>query len=159
MPRPRVPIENRQRAVRACVAYKTSKKRCNSRIPCSSCVKRNCEHACLYEDARQLVGQTASAASRSTVPQQSKDGAQSHPKQASLTQAPVQTPTLHEGDAAHSHSYSSPVNRSKDQQGRYEVRAHEDGTLSPTMEATLFPRSRLMLNVNGEKGTLICRPS
>ncbi|RDW68204.1 hypothetical protein BP5796_08861 [Coleophoma crateriformis] len=50
MPRPPVPIEQRQRAPRACGVCKASKRRCDSRLPCSACVKRNNVYACSYSE-------------------------------------------------------------------------------------------------------------
>lgn len=50
MPRPKVRPEDRQRAVKACVPCKNSKKRCDSRTPCSNCCRRDCESACTYDD-------------------------------------------------------------------------------------------------------------
>ncbi|KAH7367040.1 hypothetical protein B0T11DRAFT_49889 [Plectosphaerella cucumerina] len=49
MPRPKVRPEDRQRAVRACVPCKNSKKRCDARLPCSNCCRRECEAACIFD--------------------------------------------------------------------------------------------------------------
>jgi hypothetical protein len=54
MPRPKVRPENRQRAVRACLPCKSSKKRCNSLMPCSSCIRRDCVSQCVYDGAGDL---------------------------------------------------------------------------------------------------------
>jgi hypothetical protein len=160
MPRPRVPIEDRQRAVRACIPCKTSKKRCDSQTPCSSCVRRNCEQVCLIEDGRQTLGHTArnltSPSSRLSRQQRSEDGAQNHTRtKHPSTQIPVLSPALYEGLADPADSFSSPVERPGDEQVGSEVRADDHVAASPPREAALFPRSRLMLNANGEKSRLI----
>lgn len=48
MPRPPVPPEQRQRVSKACDICKASKRRCDARLPCSACVKRNATDACSY---------------------------------------------------------------------------------------------------------------
>ncbi|KAK0118323.1 hypothetical protein ONS95_012618 [Cadophora gregata] len=53
MPRPRIRAEDRQRAIKACIPCKASKKRCDSKIPCGPCVRRTCESACIYTEGRQ----------------------------------------------------------------------------------------------------------
>lgn len=54
MPRPRVRPENRQRSSRACLACQASKIRCDSQLPCVSCVRRDRASACTYiESTRQ----------------------------------------------------------------------------------------------------------
>lgn len=49
MPRPKVHPDNRQRSVIACVPCKTAKIRCDSKTPCSTCVKRSREDKCVYD--------------------------------------------------------------------------------------------------------------
>lgn len=51
MPRPKVHPDARQRSVIACVPCKAAKIRCDSKTPCSTCVKRSRETQCLYEHA------------------------------------------------------------------------------------------------------------
>lgn len=51
MPRPKVRPEDRQRAARACLICKASKKRCDAQLPCSNCVRRNKHSQCSYEDS------------------------------------------------------------------------------------------------------------
>jgi hypothetical protein len=48
MPRPRVRPENRQRSSRACLGCQASKIRCDSQLPCVSCVRRDRASACTY---------------------------------------------------------------------------------------------------------------
>ena len=51
MPRPRVRPEDRQRAAKACLPCKASKKRCDAQQPCSNCVRRRAGSSCVYTDA------------------------------------------------------------------------------------------------------------
>ncbi|KAJ5831946.1 hypothetical protein N7474_000257 [Penicillium riverlandense] len=48
MPRARVRPENRLRSSRACDLCKASKIRCDSQVPCASCIKRNHPGNCIY---------------------------------------------------------------------------------------------------------------
>lgn len=48
MPRPRVRPENRQRSARACEPCKIAKKRCDSALPCGTCVKKSIAPSCEY---------------------------------------------------------------------------------------------------------------
>ena len=52
MPRPKVKDEDRQRARQACTLCRTSKIRCDARLPCSRCVKQGRPSACRYGDHR-----------------------------------------------------------------------------------------------------------
>lgn len=51
MPRPKVRPEDRQRAAKACLPCKFSKKRCDAQLPCAHCTRRNNASACTYEDS------------------------------------------------------------------------------------------------------------
>lgn len=48
MPRPRVRPEDRQRAPKACEPCKIAKKRCDSTLPCRTCVKKGIVPSCTY---------------------------------------------------------------------------------------------------------------
>lgn len=48
MPRPKIRPENRIRALRACDACKTSKTRCDAKMPCASCTRKNRADRCTY---------------------------------------------------------------------------------------------------------------
>ncbi|KAH8645467.1 hypothetical protein BX600DRAFT_478165 [Xylariales sp. PMI_506] len=50
MPRPRVKPEDRRRSVKACNACKHLKKRCDSRTPCSPCLRKGIAESCQYSD-------------------------------------------------------------------------------------------------------------
>jgi hypothetical protein len=50
MPRPKVRLEDRQRAVKACLPCKASKKRCDAQQPCSNCIRRRATSFCHYVD-------------------------------------------------------------------------------------------------------------
>ncbi|OCT46039.1 putative Fungal specific transcription factor [Cladophialophora carrionii] len=51
MPRPKVRLEDRQRAVKACLPCKASKKRCDAQQPCSNCIRRRATSFCHYIDS------------------------------------------------------------------------------------------------------------
>ncbi|KAJ9617811.1 uncharacterized protein PV06_06239 [Exophiala oligosperma] len=67
MPRPKVRPEDRQRAVKACIPCKASKKRCDAQQPCSNCVRKKAEETCEYAESmvrpRGIHAHTARAAS------------------------------------------------------------------------------------------------
>lgn len=48
MPRRHVPPEERQRVYQACLSCKASKKRCDSKVPCGPCLKRDRGSSCTY---------------------------------------------------------------------------------------------------------------
>lgn len=47
MPRPRVDAANRLRAFEACLACRTSKKRCSGIFPCANCIRRGRAATCV----------------------------------------------------------------------------------------------------------------
>jgi type IV secretory pathway VirB10-like protein len=51
MPRPKVRPEDRQRAVKACLPCKASKKRCDAQQPCSNCVRKKSASTCEYAES------------------------------------------------------------------------------------------------------------
>src|ERR1700742_1593941 len=54
MPRPKVPLEDRQRAVKACLPCKASKKRCDAQQPCSNCIRRRGTSFCHYVNSNYV---------------------------------------------------------------------------------------------------------
>ncbi|EXJ65517.1 hypothetical protein A1O7_01858 [Cladophialophora yegresii CBS 114405] len=54
MPRPKVRLEDRQRAVKACLPCKASKKRCDAQQPCSNCIRRRATSFCHYVDSSSI---------------------------------------------------------------------------------------------------------
>ncbi|KAH7130918.1 hypothetical protein EDB81DRAFT_871384 [Dactylonectria macrodidyma] len=53
MTRPKVRAEDRKRSARACGACKASKKRCDSKLPCSTCVKKGAADLCNFSTLRR----------------------------------------------------------------------------------------------------------
>ena len=51
MPRPKVRPEDRQRAVKACLPCKASKKRCDAQQPCANCVRKKSASTCEYAES------------------------------------------------------------------------------------------------------------
>lgn len=81
MGRPKVRPEDRRRAPLACVSCQTSKKRCDSRVPCATCVHRRQPHRCVYAESsrrRQMVdvlgGRRARDAAAAAAPPPSTAG-------------------------------------------------------------------------------------
>lgn len=95
MPRPRVRPEDRQRATKACLPCKASKKRCDAQQPCSNCVRRRNPARCKYEEAT-YVGlhdtrprDTASLQTRSESPARpSTNESNQHPRHRQRTPHP-----------------------------------------------------------------------
>ncbi|KAJ8069971.1 hypothetical protein OCU04_000377 [Sclerotinia nivalis] len=55
MPRPRVHPDKRARAARACIRCKGSKKRCDAKLPCTSCVTQGRTNSCRYPPSSTLT--------------------------------------------------------------------------------------------------------
>ena len=53
MPRPKVKPEDRQRCALACLPCKRLKIRCDAQTPCSTCIKRGREDACVFQDSSE----------------------------------------------------------------------------------------------------------
>lgn len=53
MPRPRVKPQDRKRSVQACSQCKASKKRCDSKQPCRTCIVRGLADSCKYATSRR----------------------------------------------------------------------------------------------------------
>lgn len=68
MPRPRVPPADRQRAPKACVTCKVSKKRCDANLPCALCVRKGRAESCTYPDVDEK-GRSSRSRSPRTSPQ------------------------------------------------------------------------------------------
>jgi hypothetical protein len=89
MPRPRVTLENRKRTYHACLLCKASKVKCNSELPCSACIKRGRDAACLYSDTeRRRTPRPLPQAHRQQPQQQQQDSALHPPNSPS----PIPTP-------------------------------------------------------------------
>lgn len=168
MPRPKIRIEDRQRAIKACIPCKSSKKRCDSKVPCGPCVRRTCESACIYTEGRQKkrrISHTTSQISDSSVSVQQLDANQTtsfRPHQRSLS------------ISSHQHEQGQPIvdstgashgfvdgNYSFDDQNGEDVIDPDigcDNTVDEydddpaPVEENSAPRSRLLFNSKGEKG-------
>ena len=68
MPRKKVLPEERKRADKACVPCRISKKRCDSRTPCSNCRRRNREAVCVYNASIDLSRARDTCAVRNAGP-------------------------------------------------------------------------------------------
>ncbi|KIV95395.1 hypothetical protein PV10_03059 [Exophiala mesophila] len=80
MPRPKVRPEDRQRAAKACLTCKASKKRCDAQLPCSNCVRRNKHSQCSYEDS-DLMEPPPKRQHRMSISNQSSESASNRPSQ------------------------------------------------------------------------------
>lgn len=100
MPRPKVLPEDRQRTYKACLVCKASKIRCDSELPCSSCVKRGRESSCVYSDtARRRRTRTAPPQAQQQQPPQTRP--QSQPQNQQPTRDFSVPPPLREVPLAH----------------------------------------------------------
>lgn len=46
-------LANRKKHTQACIPCQSSKRRCSSGLPCSHCIRRNCESSCVYNRDRR----------------------------------------------------------------------------------------------------------
>lgn len=158
MPRRRIRPEDRQRAIKACIPCKTSKKRCDSRLPCATCVKRDCEFSCVYLQARPSSARTLSSIQPQVPIVVSETFAARSIESISFSSNHFRyildgpslqeiTLTMNNNDA----DGTAIDDYQTDDEPRYECQ--EDYVSNKAPEETLaLPRSRLMLNAKGEKG-------
>ena len=134
MPRPRVRPENRIRCSRACDSCKASKIRCNSRLPCAACIKRNrpgdCSFATPTNRPVRLYHHGSDASHVSTSPNSST------PTQYSLPQATM--------------AIAPPVTLAPP--SRPDTATGDDSTSRGTSRGQDSPRERFVTGSNGEKG-------
>jgi hypothetical protein len=168
MPRPRVQLEDRQRVSKACIPCRASKKRCDSNIPCSSCIRRDCELVCIESHRVPLPGADratlASSGRRQTIGQRSRDNTIRPVRSSFLeveehsslrqTQLPRPLPniapasTLSPGRGLLGRQYDDDA----DECDMNMPAEDNGGSESSLREPSSLPRSRLMLSANGEKG-------
>ena len=171
MPRPRVRIEDRQRAVKACIPCKSSKKRCDSKSPCSSCVRRNDEPGCVYEDVRPLMRRQSQAGPSQVSTLRRSEYSETFPTQrpsrnSSVSRQSVQYQPSKSGvvhDAAYTtgvctnQTETAPLISGPGIRGPGHRGPINQFEVEPAVEkADSLPQSRLMLNANGEKGEITC---
>lgn len=77
MPRPKVAPQNRQRASRACMKCRSSKKRCNGQQPCLNCIRKGRAGSCVFTDSVASPNDLGDARAAPTMPASSRDGADS----------------------------------------------------------------------------------
>ncbi|KAH7314256.1 putative C6 transcription factor, partial [Rhexocercosporidium sp. MPI-PUGE-AT-0058] len=168
MPRPRIRIEDRQRAVKACIPCKSSKKRCDSKIPCSPCIRRGSEQVCVYAEGRQKTWRTSHKASQLDEDTESSRSSKSmgfsaHHGSLGNDDAPRPVQNQNDGPSVEDPSFSASAdddyafNCTQDGEGVIDASIGcEAGTDSlntdpATREENTGPRSRLLLNSKGEK--------
>lgn len=139
MPRPKVRPEDRQRAAKACLPCKFSKKRCDAQLPCAHCTRRNNASACTYEDSVYAHRPPARRASTSTK------------RQSVTSNVPQST---------HSHSSLPDQNRTP----QYDVPdGFTDQGPNGLLETSSFPqritKDRLLLSSKGEQGKHLPPPT
>ncbi|KAG4432988.1 hypothetical protein IFR05_011532 [Cadophora sp. M221] len=168
MPRPRIRIEDRQRAVKACIPCKSSKKRCDSKTPCSPCIRRSSEQACIYTEGRQKKRRTSHTASQldehATVSQNSEtvNFVAQHGALSSETSHRLVRDEINNGPGVEDPGFSASVDddyafSAHDGEGVIDTNIGSDFDAGgypadPTAgEESSGPRSRLLLNSKGEK--------
>lgn len=67
MPRPRVPLSQRQRAAVACHLCRASKKRCSATVPCTNCVNRGRADSCYLSYDSRASNRAMSAISSTPI--------------------------------------------------------------------------------------------
>jgi hypothetical protein len=156
MPRPKVPLSQRQRAVGACNFCRSSKKRCSATVPCTACVRRGRADSCYLPQSNRGARHTAAAHSPGTnihagnpplareepgtvqaafTPgTQHADGSPSRPDDHQIIPGSVSRDNIHADGDASPNKASSPAQSERALQ--YE------------------PRSRMLRNLHGERGVL-----
>ena len=155
MPRPKVRPEDRQRAVKACVPCKNSKKRCDSRTPCSNCCRRDCETLCTYDDEGYVRARPPHSR-RTTTASSSIDGRRRSmaAPSVSIDGSSIDMYSIMYHEPMHSGSGRAP------QTPESTLAPCSDATTDPSMSPRLpvahgeIPSSKTMLNSKGEKGEL-----
>jgi hypothetical protein len=130
MPRPKVKLEDRQRAVKACLPCKASKKRCDAQQPCSNCVRRRATSFCHYVDANHI--------------KPSRKPSQSH------------QPTLAGASTDESPSTTTESERPTSRRPLEEISGYVDPVPdeSPGTTSRRVTSGRMLLNSKGERGIL-----
>ena len=169
MPRPRVPPSQRQRASEACNFCREAKKRCSGSAPCTHCLRRGIGHSCFISNQSRRH-RNAPAASHgslsSSVPKPttspSRDSHQTPPLLRSLGResSPPNdvTPVSRPADFC---PISPSESRTTELDGS--ARANSDAQAQnshPVPRPGDSPRSgkpssRMLLNLRGERGTLV----
>ena len=129
MPRPKVDPQHRQRSVIACQPCKSAKIRCDSKTPCSTCIRRSREDQCVYREPDSDV--THRRKRRSTNLQRDT-GDKPQPEQGPLTQNDTRpTPeSSGDGDFSTNDESQGPKSRmllsSKFQKGQCRVKSRTE---------------------------------
>ncbi|KAK2751123.1 hypothetical protein FQN57_000198 [Myotisia sp. PD_48] len=154
MPRPRVPLSQRQRVVEACNFCRVSKKRCSATVPCTACVHRGRANSCFFSYNPRRSQRPASVRSRGTTPEAE------HEQPSTLTGEhavqPEQVPQLPSLDRVSFQSQDrSPFLQSNSRENSdEEVDAHRTQA-SPARAIVnspqYGPRSRMLRNLCGER--------
>ena len=153
MPRPRVPLSQRQRAVGACNFCRSSKKRCSATVPCTACVRRGRADSCYLPHSNRGARHTAPVRSPDSSPQVGqppvRDGPGTAPSEFTpVTQQADSSPSRPDDHQAMPASDSG-VNINTDAstpQTQASKPAHPEQALQ------YEPRSRMLRNLHGERG-------
>ena len=162
MPRPKVRPEDRQRAAKACLPCKFSKKRCDAQLPCAHCSRRNNASACTYEDSVYANRTSRRRASTSTHRQSvtSIVPPSSHSQSSLTDQEQTQTQTQNQNQ---NHTNNN-QNQNHNQTPQYDIPdSFADQGPNGLLEKTTFPqritRDRLLLSSKGEQGKFFSPPT
>lgn len=132
MPRPRVRPEDRQRAAKACLPCKSSKKRCDAQQPCSNCVRRRAASSCSYAESSHVRHQDGRRKQSASQTHYSEDVDRTSVDESNASQ---ETPEC-----------INPASRE----------LHHSSNTAPTPRR-LTTGGRLLLNSKGEKGMRLSR--
>lgn len=144
MPRPKVRPEDRQRAAKACLPCKFSKKRCDAQLPCAHCTRRNNASACTYEDSVYTNRTPRRRASTSTHRQ-------------SVTSVVPPSSHSHSSLPEQGQNQNQNHNQNQNQTPQYDIPdSFADQGPNGLLETTTFPqritKDRLLLSSKGEQG-------
>jgi hypothetical protein len=151
---------------------RASKKRCDSKTPCSSCIRRDCEIACVHNRVSQHADRATptSRGRRQTAVQRFRENTIRSVRPSSLSiderlllrqtqqveTQPNIAPAFTVGPSGGLLSDEPPrsMGRQYDDADECDINmpASNCGTASSLIESSSLPRSRLMLSANGEKG-------
>lgn len=155
MPRPKVPLSRRQRAVGACNFCRSSKKRCSGTVPCTACVRRGRSDSCFLPQSQHRPRDATSIISPGTSPDVRRPAARDE----RVTAESAFIPETHQtsSNAPSRPEDQQPMESPNDQthvdanESAPQDQASEQAPVG-TPELHYEPRSRMLRNLRGDQG-------
>lgn len=156
MPRPKVPLSQRQRAVGACNFCRSSKKRCSGTVPCAACVRRGRSDSCFLPHSHRRPRDTTTATYPGSSPEIRRHITQD--KQDSAQPVFLSETNRMGGGSSQPEDhrpmqYLTPEAHINADENSPQAQASETTPLEAP-ELQYEPRSRMLRNLRGERGTL-----